>query len=151
MAGLSDTIEAAVLNYLFKGTDMPTKPTALWVGLHNADPETAPTDITGTNYARAQLNPDSSASSHTQWHVVEADGSTNKVSNKLDVTFAAAGSSWNGGSAIGYFGIWSLQTSGVLYASGQINGSNGVVVSTGTVLKFPGAAAPDGNLKITID
>ena len=153
MAGLSDTIEAAVLNYLFKGSDMPTKPTELWVGLHNADPETTAADISGTGYTRAQLDPDSNSSTHTQWNAVASDGATHKVTNKGDITFAAAGSAWNGGNAIGYFGIWSQSgtSGGNLYASGQINGSNGVVVSQGTVLKFPGSSSGDGNLKVTID
>ena len=148
MAGLSDTMETNVLNYLFKQTALPTPPATLFISLHSADPgDTGASELAATNgYARAQLNPDANSSTNTNWNAVT--GSPAEMTNKLAITFPqASGGSWNSGSSIGYWSLWSASSAGTLFCSGTITG--GVVVLAGNTLQVTGGTP--GTFKFTIE
>lgn len=150
MAGLSNPLEADVLESIFKQTDI-SAPAALYISLHTGDPETGTNEISGGAYARKQHDPDANNSTNTNWNAVATDGTAQKITNRTDITFTAASADWNSGNAITHFGIYTLSSGGVLLASGTINSGNGVVVTNGTQLIFPGSTSGDGNLKLTID
>ena len=149
MAGLSNTHELALLEWLFKRTAFPSVPTALHYSLHSADPgDTGASELASTaGYVRAQLDADTNNSTNTNYNAAGTSGTTQVISNKLDITFPTATGNWNSSSAIGYWGVWSASTSGTYYASGTITG--GVVVLNTNTLKFAGGTP--GSLTFDVD
>lgn len=153
--GLSNYVEDKLLHWLFKQVTFGTPHSALWVSLHNPEP-----DETGSNelstavgaYQRAQLNPDANAGDNTNWNA-KAPGSpstSQRITNKLDITFLPATANWNSGNPIGYWGLWDDDGSppGNFLLSGPI-GVSGVVVLNGNTLKFPGGSP--GSLYFQVD
>lgn len=151
MAGLTQTLEKSVLEWLTKQTAMPAVPTTLFYALHSADPgDTGASELASTgSYARAALAPDTSNVSNVNYNAIDQTAAASKMTNKLDLTFPAATANWNAGAAILYFSIWSASTAGTCYWSGTIAGGTGVVVLSGSTLKFTGGSP--GQLSITLD
>lgn len=149
MPGLSNVLETALLEWLFKQTAFPSPPSTLWVSLHSADPaDTGANEISGGSYARVQLNPDPNNATNTNWNAVGTSGTAKRMSNKLDIPFATASADWNSGSPIPYWGTWSLVSGGTFYVSGAITG--GVVVLNTNTLRFTGGS-PTGSLLFDCD
>src|SRR5262252_7399705 len=142
MAGLSNALEKLVLEWLMKQTTMGTAPAALYYSLHSADPgDTGASELAATGaYARAALAPDTNNSTNTNYNAIDQTAAASKMTNKLDIAFAQATADWNGGNPILYFAIWSAVTAGTCYWSGTIAGGTGVVVKSGTTLKFTGGS-----------
>src|SRR5262245_8158913 len=149
--GPSQTLEQRMLEWLFKQTSFGTSPTTLFFALHSADPgDTGANELASTGaYARAQLNPDANAATNTNYNAIDQSAAASKMTNKLDVAFPTATANWNAGAAIQYFSVWSASTAGTVYWSGQIAGGTGVVVLSGSTLKFSGGSP--GQLSITTD
>ncbi len=149
--GVSNFVETKVLEWIFKQTAFGTAPTALHVSLHSADPgDTGASELGATgSYARAQLDPDTNNSTHTNWNALDTSGQAVRTTNKLAVTFPTATANWNSGNPILYFAIWDAGTSGNCLWSGTIAGGTGVTVLSGTTLSF--AAGTPGALAITLD
>ena len=149
--GLSNYVEDKVLHWLFKQVAFGTPHSQLWDSLHNPEPdETGSNELSGGSYARAQLNPDANAGDNTNWNA-KAPGSpstSQRITNKLDITFPPASANWNGGAAIGYWGLFDASTVGNFLLSGPI-GVAGVVVLNGNTLKFPGGSP--GSLYFQVD
>jgi len=151
MAGLTQTTEKNVLEWLLKRTAMPSAPTTIFFALHSADPgDTGASELTSTgSYARAALAPDTNNSTNTNYNAIDQSAAASKITNKLDITFPAATASWNGGSPIQYFSIWDASTAGTCWWTGTIAGGTGVVVLNGSTLKFTGGSP--GQLSVTLD
>ena len=148
MPGLSNSLEAALLDWMFKQTAFPTAPTQLHYSLHSADPgDTGANEISGGGYARAQLNPDPNNTTNTNYSAKQTDGTSQYITNAADITFPQATANWNGGNAIQWVGVWSASSGGTFYASFQFQGS-GVVVLNGNTLRLLGAT---GQLRFQID
>ena len=151
MAGLTQTVEKSLLEWLLKQTAWPAAPTTIFYALHSADPgDTGANELASTGaYARAALASDTNNSTNTNYNAIDQSGAASKITNKLDISFPTATSSWNGGAAIQYFSIWSASTAGTCYWSGTIAGGTGVVVLNGSTLKFTGGSP--GQLSVTVD
>ncbi len=149
MAGLSNTHEDMLLDWLFKKTTFGAAATTLWYSLHSADPgDTGASELASSgSYARAQLDGDTNNSTDTNYNAKATSGTARRISNKLDITFPTASADWNSAAAIGYWGLFSASTAGTYYASGTITG--GVVVLNGNTLKFAGGTP--GSLTFDID
>lgn len=146
--GFSDYLEGKILDWIFKKTAMPAAPTNLYLSLHTADPgDTGASELTGGNYSRAQLDPDTNNSTNTNWNAKDTSGTASRITNKLDIAFPQANADWNGGSAIGYFAIWDTNVAGNCLMSGTITG--GIVVRNGNTARFMGGTP--GQAAFTVD
>lgn len=85
---LSDYTEQALVNWLCRGTAMPTAPANVYIAAFTASPTDAASggEVVGNGYARIQV-----AASTAQW---SAHGTGGPSSNVNDITFAAATGSW---------------------------------------------------------
>lgn len=149
--GVSNYLEVKILDWLFKQTAFGAAPTTLYYSLHSADPgDTGASELGATgSYARAQLNPDTNNSTHTNYNDDTTSGQATVVTNKLDITFPTATANWNSGSPITYWAVWDASTSGNCLWSGTIAGGTGVTVLNGTTLKFTGGTP--GQLSVSLD
>lgn len=147
MAGLSDTHEISVLEWLFKRTAMPSV-TAMHYSLHTTNNDTGAAELASSGgYVRAQLDADTNNTTHVNYNAVATSGTAKRISNLLDITFPVATADWNSAAAIGFWGVWSASTAGTYYAGGTITG--GVVVLNTNTLKFAGANP--GSLAFDVD
>lgn len=99
MSAMSDYLEDAFLDH-FLGTTSTSAPSAVYLGLHTADPTDAGTgaEVSGNGYARKSIGFDASSSG--------------TASNSAAVEFAAAsGGNWG---TITHIGIYDALTSGNL-------------------------------------
>ena len=125
MAKMSDYLEVELRKHIFR-TGSFTKPSALYVSLHTADP----TDVgSGAEanygaYARVQRDP-----SDANWTANSAtDGNTD---NAAVITFPSAIS---GSNVITHFGLWDASSGGNMLAYGTL--TNPQTVSTGITPSF---------------
>lgn len=151
--GFSTYMEDKILHWLFKQTAFGAAPSALWCSLHSPEPDEAGSnEISGGSYGRAQLNPDANSGDNTNWNskVAGSPATSQRISNKLDVTFPTATANWNSSAAIGFWGLWDDDGTppGNFLITGPI-GVAGVVVLNGNTLKFPGGTP--GNLYFQVD
>lgn len=149
--GLSNFVEDKVLHWLFKQTAFGAAPTALWCSLHSPEPDEAGSnELSGGSYGRAQLDPDVDSGTNTNWNskVAGSPATSQRISNKLDITFPTATADWNGGAVIGYWGLWDASPGGNFLVSGAV-GVAGVVVLNGNTLRLPGGTP--GNLYFQVD
>lgn len=95
MSQMSDYLEAAIINHIFRGTSF-TAPTTLYVSLYTAAPTDAGggTEVTGGSYARVAVTCNT-----TNWSAPGTPGST---SNSLTITFPTATASWGNVVAVGF-------------------------------------------------
>lgn len=112
MAGMSNFVEDALRTLLFRTGAGLTKPAALYVALHTADPTDAGTgtEVSGGSYARVQRDP-----LDANWTAASAtDGIT---TNAADITFPAPTASWG---IISHAAIWDAPTGGNLIGHGEL-------------------------------
>lgn len=144
MAGFSNELEKAILEWLFKGQSMPANPTALWVSLHTGDPEGDGANelpIGTEAYARVNLAPDAGVGAGN-WSAIRAGTGANadaqEIANVGVVTFPVAGG--DGWGSVTHFGIWNHETNTAaanFLFGGEINGGAGATVGVGVQPSFP--------------
>lgn len=112
MSQMSDYLEAAIVNHIFRGTSFAA-PTTLYVALYTAAPTDAGggTEVTGGSYARVAVTCNT-----TNWGAPGTNGTT---SNSNAITFPTATANWGNVVAVAFFDaasggnmlIWLTQTS----------------------------------------
>lgn len=114
MTALSNYMENAVVDHVFRGQAMPTL-TNLHIGLLTAAPSDAGggTEVSGGSYARVSV-----ARSLTAWAGTQSAGSTvastgtgGTTSNNASITFPAPTANWG---TVTHFGIYDASTAGNL-------------------------------------
>ena len=109
MAGFSDYVENAVLNWI-RGTAMPTAPSAVYIGLFSSDPTdaaTGGTEVTTTVRAAGRVAATFGAST------------TGTMSNSATIDFGSAA----GGTTVSHFAAFDAPTGGNKLFSGSLNAS----------------------------
>lgn len=126
MAGNSTYLQNAHLNWL-KGTQMPTPPSALYVGLFSADPTDAgltANEVTTTIRPAGRVTATFGAISGTN---------TSTMTNNAVVDFGSAA----GGATVTYFGVFDAASGGNMLGSGSIAGGT---VATANAVSFAAGA-----------
>lgn len=128
MAGLSDYLENAVLNWL-RGTAMPTAPTTVYLSLHTGDPgETGANEHGATaGYVRRACALTAPPSPVTNSAVIEYPQAT--VNYSAAITFA---------------GLWDALSAGNFLAGGALGASR--TITTGIIPRFQA-----GTVSLTLD
>lgn len=111
MSRMSDYLEVELRKHIFR-TGSFTKPTALYVSLHTADPTDTGTgtEVSGGSYARVQRDP-----LDANWSGASStDGVTKNVAA---ITFPAPTANWG---SITHFGIWDASSAGNMICSGAL-------------------------------
>lgn len=114
MAKMSDYLEGELRKHIFR-TGSFTKPTALYISLHTADPTDAGTgaEVSGGGYARVQRDP-----ADANWSGASAtDGLTDNVAA---ITFPTPTANWG---VVTHFAIWDAATAGNMLIHGQLTTS----------------------------
>jgi len=111
MPGASDYLEVNFRKHIFR-TGSFTKPAALYISLHTADPtdDATGTEVSGGSYARVQRDP-----LDANWSGVSAtDGVTKNVAA---VTYPAPTGNWG---LITHAAVWDALTGGNMLISGAL-------------------------------
>ena len=97
MSNMSDFLEVELRKHIFRTGSM-TKPAALWVSLHTANPTDAGggTEVSGGSYARVQRDP-----ADANWSAPDATGGL--TANLADITFPSPSANWGLVSHVGVF------------------------------------------------
>jgi len=120
MSAFSNYLENKLIDHVFRAATF-SKPSALWVSLHTADPTDAGSgaEVSGGAYARAQLDP-----SDTNWTSTQGGTSGNSsgtgghTDNAVAITFPApSGANWG---VCTHFGIWDAPTGGNMLFYGAL-------------------------------
>jgi len=142
MAGtFTNAGEAAILNYVMKGTAIASAGT-LWMALWTADPTEAGSggvEIAGTGYSRAPIP-------SAKFNAATAGSIT--TNGEVQFNSGATVGTWNGGSAIPGFAIFNSETAGgtnVMLAAGTLDDTSKVVTSGDT------ASFATGAISLTLD
>lgn len=117
MAKMSDYLEDQLRKHLFR-TGSFTKPAALHVSLHTADPTDAASgaEVSGGSYARVQRDP-----LDANWSAASAtDGITKNVAS---ITFPTPTANWG---VVTHFAIWDAASAGNMLCHGQLGTSKTV-------------------------
>jgi len=133
MAALSDFLEAALLNHVFRTTNY-TKPVTVYVALFTAAPADAGggTEVTGGAYARQALT-----SADATW---AAPGVAGLIDNVAAITFPVASAAWG---TITHLGLFDALTVGNLLMHGALTASK--IIGNGDQFVIP-----IGNLDLTL-
>jgi len=127
MAGMSDFLEDAILNQLFR-TSPYVPPATLYIGLSTTNPADDGTNFTepsGNAYARKDVTREDAQ--------FTAPGGTGETKNVNDVIFAqASGGAWG---IVTHFGVFDLLAGGNMLWSGTLLASK--VINDGDQFKFP--------------
>ena len=119
MSKMSDYLEVELRKHLFRTGSM-TKPAALWVSLHTADPTDTASGAEANygSYVRIQRDP-----ADANWTAASAtDGNTD---NAAAITFPACTS---GSNTITHFGIWDSNVAGNMLTYGALTVSQVIAV-----------------------
>jgi hypothetical protein len=122
MAQLSNHLENALMNHLYKNTQH-TSSTSTYVALFNSDPaeDASGTECTGSGYVRMEM-------SASQWGTV----TNGAVSNAVQITFpSASAGDWG---TISHAAIFDSGSGGNMYHYGALNAS--VTVTNGDTFLF---------------
>lgn len=111
MSQMSDYLEVELRKHIFR-TGSFTKPSALYVSLHTADPTDAASgaEVSGGSYARVQRDP-----LDANW--TGASSTTGLTDNAAPITFPSPTANWG---VVTHFGIWDASTSGNLLVYGAL-------------------------------
>jgi len=122
MAGLTRTLEQALLNHAFRNVTY-TPPTTVYVGLFTATPTdtTAGTEVSGNGYARQACT--FSAATAT---------SPSTITNSSAIEFPTATGSWG---TVTHFGIFDAATNGTLMTYAAVTTSK--AYTTDDIARFP--------------
>ena len=128
MSEASDYVENQILNCYLNQTNI-TAPTAIYVGLHTADPTDAGTgtEVSGNGYARVAITDKFGT----------ASGTGGSLSSNADITgFTASGGNWG---TVSHIGIYDASTSGnllfhtALDSSATVNDGDSFQISSGNL------------------
>lgn len=142
MSAMSDYLENALVDQLFRGQSAPTTST-LYVGLLTAAPSDSGggTEVSGNSYARVSV-----ASSLANWAgtqgagtTVASSGTSGQTSNNNAVTFPTPAGTWG---TVTHFGIWDAATNGNLLFYGTLTIAK-------TINQADTVTFPAGSLSIT--
>lgn len=111
MSQMSDYLEVELRKHIFR-TGSFTKPSALYVSLHTANPadDASGTEVSGGSYARVQRDP-----LDANW--TGASATNGLTDNAADITFPAPTANWG---SITHFGIWDASSGGNLLVYGAL-------------------------------
>jgi len=106
MSQMSDFLEVELRKHIFRTGSM-TKPAALWISLHTANPTDAGSgaEVSGNAYARVQRDP-----GDANWSAPDSTGGL--TANLADITFPSP--TPNAWGTITHVGVWDASTSGNL-------------------------------------
>lgn len=132
MSAMSDYLETAILNHIFRNTAIFSTPTTLYLSLHTANPadDASGTEVstTSTGYARKSIT----TTGGTAFEVPADDGSGSmQTSNDAVVTFATPSASWGD---VTHFGIWTASTGGNLLFYGALDAQK--TIGTSDTVQF---------------
>lgn len=128
MSEASDYVENQILNCYLNQTNI-TAPTAIYVGLHTANPTDAGTgtEVSGNGYARVAITDKFGT----------ASGTGGSLSSNADITgFTASGGNWG---SVTHIGIYDASTSGnllfhtALDSSATVNDGDSFQISSGNL------------------
>jgi hypothetical protein len=116
MSAMSDYLEAALLNHVFRTTAY-TQPTNVYVALFTAAPSDSGggTEVSSGSYARVSI-----ARADAQWN---APGTAGLIDNVNAITFPTATGSWG---TVTHVGIFDAATAGNLLMWGALGTSKAV-------------------------
>lgn len=128
-ASLTDTLEAALINHLFRGTAY-TAPATWYVGLMTTacTDSAAGTEVTGGSYARVGV-----ASGTGTWAAVSAGNGTTSNVNAINFTTPSAG--WG---TVTHFGLWDASSAGNLLICQALTVSK--TINSGDTVSFAAGA-----------
>jgi len=111
MSKMSDYLEVELRKHIFR-TGSFTKPSALYVSLHTADPtdDASGTEVSGGSYARVQRDP-----LDANW--TGASSTNGQTDNAAAITFPSPTGNWG---SVTHFGIWDASTSGNMLIHGAL-------------------------------
>lgn len=111
MSQMSDYLEVELRKHIFR-TGSFTKPSALYVSLHTADPTDAGTgtEVSGGSYARVQRDP-----LDANW--TGASSTSGLTDNAAAITFPSPTANWG---VVTHFAIWDASTSGNMICYGSL-------------------------------
>lgn len=111
MSKMSDYLEGQLRAHIFRTASF-TKPTALYISLHTADPTDAASgaEVSGGSYARVQRDP-----LDANWTAPDATGGL--TDNVAAITFPAPTANWG---VVTHFAIWDAATLGNMLVHGQL-------------------------------
>lgn len=111
MAKMSDYLEGQLRAHIFRTASF-TKPTALYVSLHTADPTDAGTgtEVSGGSYARVNLAP-----GDANWSAPDATGGV--TANLATITFPAPSANWG---TVTHVGVWDASVAGNMLTYGTL-------------------------------
>lgn len=105
------------------GTDMPSAPAAVYVGLFNGDPKSTGTEVTTTINASGRVA--------VPWDSIAADDADVLIVNDTDIDFGDAA----GDATVTHAALFDAASSGNMLASKAITGGSTAIVS-GSPVKF---------------
>lgn len=138
MSAMSNFLENALVDQLFRGQSAPTTST-LYVGLLTAAPNDAGggTEVSGGSYARVAVT-----SSLANWAGTQAAASTTassgtggQTSNNAAITFPTPSASWG---TVTHFGIYDASSGGNLLFYGQLTIAK--TINEADTVTFPAAS-----------
>lgn len=138
MSAMSNYLENALVDQLFRGQSAPTTST-LYVGLLTSAPSDAGggTEVSGGSYARVSV-----ASSLANWAGTQSAGSTvassgtgGQTSNNGAITFPTPSAGWG---TVTHFGIYDASTSGNLLFYGALTIAK--TINEADTVTFPAAS-----------
>ena len=134
----SNYLEQKVLDYIFNDGTFAAPQT--FVSLYTSSPgdDDSGTEVSGTNYARVEVNENGGGT--PAWNVAVVDGVGYLVDNANAITFPTAGS--GGWGTVSHFGIHDASTNGNLLYHGALTASQ--TVNDGSTFEF---AAGDLNIR----
>jgi hypothetical protein len=125
MAGKSDFLEAAILNHVFRSATL-NKPSAVYVGLHTADPTDAdaatelPIGVNG--YTRAAVT-----GGDASWSAPADAGALKQIANAVSITFGTPTGDWASGNPITHFSINDAASGGNQLYNGALGAARTVL------------------------
>ena len=124
MAALSDYLENALIEHLFRNTNY-TRPANIYVALYTAAPNDAGggTEVSGGSYARQAIATGASSG----WDAASGGATANTAT----VTFPTATASWG---TVTHVGLFDAVTSGNLLMHGALSASQ--AVNNGNIFRF---------------
>lgn len=138
MSAMSNFLENALVDQLFRGQSAPTTST-LYVGLLTAAPNDAGggTEVSGGSYARVSVS-----SSLANWAGTQSAGSTvassgtgGQTSNNAAITFPTPTAGWG---TVTHFGIYDAASGGNLLFYGQLTIAK--TINEADTVTFPAAS-----------
>ncbi len=132
MTALSDFLESALLEEIFNNVAFAAPATFVALFTSPTTDAGGGTEVTGVNYARIQVNPETPGTPPS-WNTAVVDGTSFLVDNREAIDFAVAGV--GGWGTITHVGIYDALTVGNLLFHGALTAS--VVINDSSQFSFP--------------